>query len=244
LIEQIDRQLKQWVEKVLSASAIGETGTAEAVPPAAFSLAPPARDPAGCGVSCYLLELQDHPPARDTQRAPLQIALNYLVTAWAEQPEDAHRLLGRLVFAAMQEPEWEVLLAPPSETLWSALGVPPQPAFILSLPLRVERPAPPAPLVRQAIQLQAAPVTSLAGVVLGPGDIPLAGAIVELPALRQSRYTDHKGQFLFPMVPAEPAEKKLNIKARGRERSVTISLPAEASTPLVIHFDLFDTKEE
>jgi hypothetical protein len=247
VIEQIDRRLQQWVENLFAtepeAAAAGrgaETGRV----PVGFSLGPPRRAPDGAGVSCYLFELCDAPPARGPQRAPLQLALRYLVTTWAQEPAAAHRLLGRLVFAAMGEPEWEVLLAPPSEAAWAAFGVLPQPAFILSIPLRLERPTPPAPLVRAPIQLQATPVASLAGVVLGPGEIPLAGALVELPALRQTRRTDRKGQFAFPMVPVEPAELKLHVKARGRARWFDITRPSEADGPLVIHFELFDAKEE
>ncbi|HZH77837.1 MAG TPA: hypothetical protein VEY88_17555, partial [Archangium sp.] len=49
--------------------------------------------------------------------------------AGGDSPERAHHVLGQLVFAAMEEPEFEVDLAPLPVALWSALGVPPRPAL-------------------------------------------------------------------------------------------------------------------
>ena len=77
---------------------------------------------------------------------------------------------------------------------------------------------------------------SLEGVVLGPQELPVVGARVELPALRLSTRTDSKGGFRFSAVPAQPASKLLRVTAKGRELSVQTEADA-GRQPMVIHFD-------
>jgi hypothetical protein len=169
----------------------------------------------------------------------LQLSLRYLVTTWAKQSEEAHRLLGELAFAAMEHPEFEVKLNPiPAET-WKALGIIPRPSFILQIPLRKEQPAPPTRYVREPLVVQATPVTSLTGIVLGPDDVPIARASVEIPTLQLSTRTDVHGRFTFANVPADPFPTNLRVRAKGREIQVTTeqSTPDE---PLVIRFNLFE----
>src|SRR5262249_32982745 len=137
------------------------------------------------------------------------------------QPEEAHRLLGQLVFAAMENPEFEIDLTPVSVTVWNAFGVAPQPAFMLSVPVQKERPEPKPGFVRQPLLVKTSPMTTLYGVVLGPGEIPIAGARVEMRALHLSTQTDRKGRFCLAAVPSEPARKELEVKAKGRKLSVT-----------------------
>lgn len=204
---------------------------------AEVSLAPPSASRSGRGIGLYLLELGQTPPDRTARRPPLQLCLRYLVTTWADEPEEAHRLLGELVFAAVESEEFETDLDPLPAAAWAALGAPPQPSFVLRVPLRLERPQPPSKLVRRPLVIHAVARSSIHGLVVGPGDVPVAGARVELPALRLSERTDTKGRFCFPTVPAEPGAKALRVKAKGRELSVTAELPTPDGEPLVIHFD-------
>jgi hypothetical protein len=224
MIDQVDERLRKWVQETLGILP---------------SLAPPGDTASDGEINLYLLELAERPPARGARRPPLQMTLRYLVTAWANQPEEAHRLLGKLTFAAMEHPDFEVKLNPiPAET-WKALGVIPRPSFVLQVPLRKEQPTPPTQYVREPLVVQATPVISLVGTVLGPKDVPIARATVEIPALQLSTRTDAKGQFTFANVPADPLPKKLRVKAKGRELDVTTE-QLTPDEPFVIRFNLFE----
>lgn len=225
MIETVDERLKDWVENVLDAVTV--------------TLDPPGPPQAGRGVNLYLLELVESPPPSGTKRPPLQLSLRYLITTWADEPEEAHRLLGELVFAAMEVSEYEVELAPVLAATWMALGAIVQPSFMLRVPLRRERPEPEVDLVREPLVVQNVPISELRGTVLGPGDVPLMGALVELPLLQLRTRADSKGRFHFAAVPREFDTWRLRVKAKGREFQVTVRRGSEGE-PLVIRVDPFD----
>ena len=224
MIDEVDQRLKAWVGHVL-----GETPV---------SLAVPERGSAERGVSLYLLELGAAPPARSGRRVPLQFSVCYLITVDAETPEQAHHLLGELLFAALEAPDFEVELAPVPLELWSALGMPPQPAFRLRLPVRRERAEPSTPRVRFPLAIQASPTEALRGCVVGPGDVPIPGALVELPTLRLSTRTDSRGWFRFPFVPPLGSLGGLEVRAKGEVLRVGAEALAPADGPLVIRLPL------
>jgi hypothetical protein len=223
MIDEVDRHLSEWVGTVLKGVEV--------------SLGAPNGQKAGSRIGLYLAELTN-PSLRSAKRQVSRLALRYLVTASADRPEEAHRLLGELVFAAMENPEFEIDLSPVPVTVWRAFGVAPQPSFILSIPVEKERAKPKAGLVRQPLSVKWTSLTSLHGVVLGPGDVALSGARVEVPGLDLVTHTDYKGRFRFSTVPAEPQKKQLDVKAKGCRISVTTehNYP-ESGDPLVIRFD-------
>lgn len=206
LIDAIDRDLLDWL-----------TATA---PKTVVTLAAPAADAGDKPlVSCYLLALATAPPARGAGTrgpVPQQFALRYLISVSAADPQEAHRVLGPLVFAAMDRAGCEVELDMLPADLWLALGVVPRPAFILRVPLRLARPEPATGIVLHPIVINEAPLRSLSGRVVGPGDIPLAGARLELPSLHLATRSDHRGRFAFPPIPIDPLPPELVITARGR----------------------------
>lgn len=222
MIEAVDQRLKDWAGSVIQGTPI--------------SLTAPSASDTGRGIGLYLMDLVHAPPPRTVKRPPLRISLRYLVTTWAEKPEEAHGLLGQLVFAAMDSSEVEVELDPVPVSVWRAFGVAPRPSFVLRVPLQQERLEPAVQLVRAPLKVDTSPVQSLQGVVLGPNEIPLVGARVELPGLRLSTRTDSKGRFHFSTVPAEPSAKLLRITAKGRELSVKTEGDA-GRDPIVIQFD-------
>jgi len=222
MIDQVDRNMQDWIGSVLDGTAV--------------SLLVPADAAKGQGVGLYLIELLQTPPARGTRRPPLQITLRYLVTSWAEDPQEAHRLLGELLFAAMDHPDFEVEQERLPLELWTALRVGPRPCFVLRVPLRRERLEKSAPLVRKPLIMKMSPVRQLQGRVLGPKEIPLMGAQVELPALLLSTQTDCDGRFNFPAVPADPTAVVLTVRAKGRSMTVHAADAAHDDTgTLVIH---------
>src|SRR5919198_2680891 len=156
MIEEADRRLSGWV-----ADVVGEGFT--------VTLDPPTNSGTGAGVSIFLLDLAALPPLRGERRAPLQMALNYLVTVWAGTAADQHRLLDRLVTAAMQVEDFEVRLGAPPADLWTALAATPRPCFQLRVPVRQPLPEPAVELVREPLVVHGVQLHQLAGVVLGPG---------------------------------------------------------------------------
>ena len=75
----------------------------------------------------------------------------------------------------------------------------------------------------------------LRGVVLGPGDVPIAGARVEIPPANLSTSTDRLGRFAFAAVASGPYPTTLRVLAKGRELTQTVvTVGAE---PIVIHFE-------
>jgi hypothetical protein len=197
------------------------------------SFDPPAEGRAGEGVCIYLMEVAPRPDERRDGARRLRASLRYLISTWAEKTERAHELLGDLLLAALQEPEFEVELESVHIDAWTAFRVPPRPSFVVRVPLGQDLQRPAAKLVRQPLAVRASGIVSLNGTVLGPDDVPMAGASVELPALQLSTLTDWKGRFTLPAVPAEPAPKELLVKARGLEQRVPIGA---IGSPLLINF--------
>ncbi len=228
MIEQADRELKAWVQGIVA--------DVEVV------LGQPRQLEGKNGVSLYLLALADPLPAWINRQATKQVALRYFVTTWAAEEEQAHALLGKLVFAAMEKREYELNLEDLPATLWAALGLAPRPAFTLWVPCAVALQEPVVKLVRGPLVVQGAPVRSLYGIVLGPGDIPVAGAGVELPALQLRGHTDTRGRFHFATVPGESQHFQLVVKARGYQQSVLVEQSTSAQEPLAIRFTTFDAR--
>lgn len=222
MADDFDGRIKNWIGGVVQAAEI--------------SLAVPDSKKTGRGVGLYLLEVVQLPTPTTSRRRPLQLALRYLITAWADKPEEAHQMLVDLIFAAMDNGDFQVEPDPIPMTVWAAFGVPPRPSFIMRVPLRHERPERETKLVRHPLTVQASPIVGFHGVLLGPGNIPLSDCRVEIPAQGLSTNTDYKGRFHFPAVPAD-GKKQLLVKAKGFELPVSSDKNyPDRKTPLVIHF--------
>jgi hypothetical protein len=220
MIDEVDQRLRSWVGRVLGDAPV--------------SLAVPDRERVDRGVGLYLLELGPAPPPRTARRPPLRVSLCYLVTTGGDSPERAHHQLGELVFAAMEEPGFEVDLSPVPVVLWTALGVPPRPAFRLRVPFERERPMPAVPRVKVPLITRTVPAEALLGRVVGPGDIPISDALVELPSMGLSARTDAKGRFRFASVPTDTPLGRLEVRAKGEVLAVrTEELPTEEGALLV-----------
>jgi hypothetical protein len=221
VIDDLDKVLTDWVGGVS--------------PGAKVSLDAPAVDPEA-DVSLYLLELVDLPPARGEQRPPLQVQLGYLVTTGGADVAKAHRLLGELLFAAFQHPDYDVRFPDAAAAYWGAAGVPPRPSFVLTVPLRQAIDVPPAPPVRSGLQIQSVGAQTLEGVVLGPGDLQIADAFIEIPSLSLATRADTRGRFRFAAVPAGSAALQLRVRAKAQEFPFTVD--TSAPQPVTLRLDL------
>jgi hypothetical protein len=230
VIDKIDRQLQDWVATVLDSTAV--------------SFGPPTEDPSEPRVSLYLYEISEMPPARGEDRPPLQAALHYLITVLAEDPLASHRMLGELLFGAMEERGFEVQLGVATGDLWSTFGTRRRPSFVLKVPLRLERKEPLAKPVTQPVELSQSTIGPLWGRLVAPvgdAEVPLTNAVVELPSYHLSTRTGRKGEFYFRTVPFTPKEKLLRVKARRRRLEVRTTQGMHESEPLVIHFPVLET---
>jgi hypothetical protein len=226
MIDETDDLLVKWAERV--------------VPKADVSLERPRDDGAGAGVSIHLLDLVADPlPRADRKPSVLRMSLRYLVTTWAEDPRRAHKLLGELAFAAMEETGFEVELEPLSPAFWEALGTTPRAHMQLRVPVRRPSEVRVARLVEKPLVVQATDLTTLEGVILGPRDVPVPDAFVELPALQRFTRSDGNGRFSFVGIPVEPPVKKLLVHTKGRDFSIDRDSSADGR-PLVIELDFVE----
>lgn len=225
MIDQTDRALTAWVKGIVSEVDV--------------VLGLPHLLEGKSGISLYLLALAAPSPVWVHRQPATRVTLRYLVTAWAPDEELAHRLLGKLVLAGLEKREYELDLAELPVALWTSLGLAPRPAFIICLPLLLEQPAATTPLVGGPLTIQGTPAGSLHGIVLGPGDIPIAGAGIELPALQLSTHTNARGTFFFATVPVGSPGVHLVVKARGQIQHVTLEHSVSAEKPLEIRFHSF-----
>lgn len=224
--EHVDQLLEAWVKDVL-----GDV---------TFTLASPDQALGDRVVSCYLYALAHNPPLRTQERPPLQLALRYLITTFAEDPQEAHALLGRLAFSAMGHAEWELELDAISPDYWEALHLPPLPSFVISVPVRQERGEAPIARVLQPLEIQVAPMASLHGVLLGPDDVPVPDASVMLLSPQLWTTTNQDGHFSFPAIPAEPGSRRLRVRAKGAEFDLEVEQPLTGEQPVMIHVNPFD----
>jgi len=225
LLQPVLDRLKDWVAQV--------QGDAQ------WSLSLPAANAAGKAgqmqVATYLLEVARTPVARSEHPAPLQMSLRFLVLACSTDAAGANDLLLRLAFSAMEQPNWEVETDPVPLQGWQALGIGPRPSFVLRMPLRMERPRPVFKRVHST-KVESRVFANLQGVVLGPNDIPVTGAKVEVPSQQRWTETDQRGGFILPGVTLSPADS-LRIRARGKQMEVVADGLAGSAQPLTIRFN-------
>jgi hypothetical protein len=205
MIDAVDLQLISWADKVVGAGLSG--------------LAAPGVQPGGQGVSLYLIDVLSSPPPRAARKVRLEVMLRYLVSTWHEKPSEAHRLLGELLFAALANSDFSVESGPVPAEVWKSLNVAQRPGFLMRVPLYKDLPERPASKPVRKLALQAVPGTTLTGLVVGPGDVPLSGALVQLPSLNLNARTDPWGRFGFSNIAGEPADQVLCVRAKGREQT-------------------------
>ncbi len=228
MVDDIDQSLKDWVGTVVPEVEV------------TFD-APTDAKATGKGIGIYLLDILQSLPPSTLKRPPLQLTLRYLITAWSASPSEAHKTLGELAMAALDNSGFTVESESVPIELWRAFGVAPRPCLVLRLPLRQERPEPTVKPVLQPMHLSVSPVNSFFGMLIGrPGNLPLVDAAVEVPSLGLLTRSDRKGRFGFRSVPAQ-LPLQMRIRAKGREFQLTAKEPHPAAEdPLKIPLDVLE----
>ncbi len=224
MFDETDARLEAWTKSALEGIEV--------------SLSPPSDSADKKCVSLYLMEVVPVPPARGVRQPPVQAILRYLITAQAEDQKGAHRLLGELMVAAADEPDFEMEKEPLPVELWQSFNLSPRPAFVLRVPFKHERKERPVKIVRYPLHLEKLSLAPLQGKVIGTGNIPLVGAKVELPTFKLYTTTNADGVFIFPAVPVDPKIKNLFIRAKGREFSISTKQAESKGGKLVIQLPM------
>lgn len=206
-------------------------------PAAALTLEAPGDERTGHGVSAYLLEIAPGAPPRGSTRPPLQLWLRYLVTTWADDPVVARQLLMDLAFAALATADLDVSPEPLAPDLWTAMGAVPRPSFILRAAVRRDRPEVIAPRVLVPLVVEPGRLTSVEGVVLGPNELGLAGADIDVVGLDHATRTDGRGRFRLGGLPGDPVVSRLRVRAKGVEVVVAVPADPRLARTMVIHLD-------
>lgn len=223
-LPQADDLLISWAQEILPSSE--------------QLLTPPGTAAGESAVHLYLFALAASPPLRGPEPVPLQLMARYLVTTQGADPTQAHTLLDALIFNAMRHPLFEVDLAPIAPEMWVGFQVLPQPAFVLGIPVVVVDPVPQIPIVREPPTLTGVPMVALRGILLGPGEIPLANARVEYPSLKRVVRTNALGEFTLRGLSAEPQAKALRIKTKSKVFEMTVEQEDAGGERVIIHVPL------
>jgi hypothetical protein len=207
LIDEVDRELRAWASSIVEDVEV--------------RLAPPQPDSeSSASVNLHLLELANGVPTHERREGrPWDVVLAYLVTTAAPDAERAHRLLSRLVVAALQRPNMKVELRQFTPQFWTAFNVAPRPAFVLSCPVALERVTVEAPRIRTPAEIRLGLATTLRGVVVTGDDVPVVRARIELPELNVSTYTDDAGRFELGAVRSGVRPSTVKIRAKGLEET-------------------------
>ena len=205
--DQITHDLIDWIGAALPG-----------VPVIARSLAVHERED---GVDVRLVGLSPKPPPR-VAIPPSIVELEYLVTLRMSDAFAEQRLVADLLLSAGDHAEYEIVTTRSAPELCVALGIPPAVGFVLKTPMLRPRTRKPAPLVRFPLEVHTADLCVIEGKVLGPGDIPIQGAVISTHD-RTAR-TDVNGMFHIAGVPRERGPVSLNVRARGFEAQMTATI--------------------
>ena len=220
-----ERLVREWVRPSLGTHAVAVFDGAPA--PAA------AGDGGVVRVTLRLLDLLPHALPRGKKDPPKRLQARYVVTVANKEA------LAELAFAAIGSGFLELEQTAPSLEYFRALGVPPQPALIVHVPVERVAPARAVPRVRVPLDTRWAPLQPLDGVVVtGPDDVAIAGALIELQGYGLTTYSDDRGAFRFAAVPGEPRTKTLVVEAKGQrvafqttpgDQQIVLSVPIPES---------------
>ena len=79
------------------------------------------------------------------------------------------------------------------------------------------------------------------GLVLGPGDVPISDAFIEIPSLALTARSDRHGRFRFAAIPTSPVKQHLRVRAKAREFPFTVD--SSKPPPFVLRLDLAKVRD-
>jgi len=221
-LEETTRDLIGWTQEVLP----GRTVVARSL----------SDRECGEGVDLRLVGLAPRAAPRAAS-PPLTLVADYLLTVRAGDPFVEQTSAMALLFAAMERDEAEVVADRDALKLCGELDLPPGLGFVLRATVSTARrhAAARAALVRFPLTIDAGELGVLQGSVLGPGDTPVAGAVVRVEGVDRTAETDAFGRFrLHGPVGSKTKPIRLNVRARG----VEIDSEVKSGSPVILRLPL------
>jgi hypothetical protein len=215
---EITRELLGWIQEISAEVPVFARGSADA---------------AADGIEIRLLAITPSPVARTAFR-PTVLALDYLVTVRLKDALEEHRLVAELMFGALERRDLTVIDSLPRPEAATKLGVPAGAGFIVRTHLSRDPERVTAPRVRFPLTTEWTGIGRVEGVVLGPEDTPIAGAIVTLTGLGKTSRTDRNGHFRM----AGPLPDTASIRLKARAKGVETEITTPAGEPAVLHLPL------
>lgn len=140
---------------------------------------------------------------------------------------EASGLTAALALDAATDGQWTMGAEAPSTELWQALGHPPVPAFLLSVPVRRLLEHPNAPLVREPLRITPAHLRMVAGRVVAADGQPLSGArVARADGNAPAVVADHRGRFRLPVATDTETPLALSVVTRGTTFTQSVIVPA------------------
>ncbi len=181
------------------------------------------------------------------RRRPVRMDLHYMITAWAAEPEDEHRLLTGALMAFLRYPHvpedlltenlqdqpvpMPIMVAQYDELrnpadVWSALDNEVKPALVCIITLSVNpyQPVPVAEAVKQPPEIQYKPPWTVGGKLESERD--LASMRMTLVELKREVPIDKDGSFIIRSVPAGNYTLEVAIEGEEKPRRYDIQVPA------------------
>jgi hypothetical protein len=140
-------------------------------------------------------------------------------------------LLDRVLTAMAAADGYQLVLEPVPTMLWGASGVP-RPSVLIDVPVQIAVATAAASRVTGELRLQGGGLRSIAGQVLGPGGVVLAGMTVASPATGTSVVTGNNGRFVLA---GQPVTSAVLLHLSGRGLHLQVEVDPEATDPVVIH---------
>ena len=218
---------------VAQATQVVLTALTDAGLPARLGLPPDEAGDRGDELHVWPLALVPDPvtaPGPDV----LRLRVHYLITS--DGSPAALALIDRALLVATADEHLGLVPDPLPAQAWAALRVRPRVAVVVEVPVHVRRPSERVVRVRGPLRVDGVPLGTLRGRVVGPGAIPVPGAVVRMPDIGVTARTDRDGAFALDGVPAA-GQVRLLVSARGAQRWVDV--PAHSPDPhtLTLEFD-------
>lgn len=216
---EITQGLIDWAKSALPDAQVAARGSREA--------------PADEAVEIRLMGIAPHAPPR-VAYAPAELALDYLIAIRTADPLEEHRLAAELMFAALEQHDLVIVTDRSPLEAAAALGLPPAAGLVVRVVLSRARAKPRTQLVRFPLKPELTGVGRVEGVVLGPKDTPITGAVITLPGLNRTARTGADGRFLI----SGPLPDTVPVRVIARARGVQIEAMASPGEPAVLHLPL------
>lgn len=224
MIDEIDLRLKEWIATVIDSNF-------------QISFEHPGKLDNKPTVSVYLYSLDNSMPTSVAREIPLQITLSYLLTVKSENQMESHQTLGKLLFAAKEQADFEVEFPALPTGYWQSFGTVPLPYFTIRLLLVKARNAEQVPRIIEPPRVDIGTLSNIEGIILGPNNIPISAAKITLEHTKTVSYTDNNGCFSIATNSASLKIFNCKIDAKGKQFSISVPVQKKQHKPITIHLD-------